>query len=59
VSAVRNRLAAYPVMCPRCKQLINRGELIATVKIGTTETSACYDCAFDNDEPLLREGNAS
>ena len=54
MSAVRNRLATYPVTCPRCKELINRGELIATVKVGTTETSLCYSCAFDVDEPLLR-----
>lgn len=48
MSAVRTRVATHPVICPHCKQVIDRGELICGITRGTTETSACYSCAFDD-----------
>lgn len=46
MSAVRTRLAMYPVVCPHCREVINRGELILGITKGSTETSACFDCAW-------------
>ncbi len=57
VSTIDTRLATKPWPCPWCGETVDAGEAIYPLKAGSTESSACHDCAWraENGYPLFRE----
>jgi hypothetical protein len=53
VNAVESRIAKIELACPRCQNWILVGEVIAAVQLGSTESSACLDCAWEIEPKKL------
>ncbi len=58
MSSIQPRIADRPYPCPwGCGTTVPAGEAIWPLRAGSTESSACHDCAWraENGYPLFRE----